>query len=72
MLEEGLIVTIMGMGTVFSFLCILVIAMLITHKILVFINKFFPEAVEEIAPAKKPAASDDEQIAIAIAATRAL
>ena len=42
MLEEGLIITCMGMGTVLSFLCILVVSMLIIHKVLIFINKFFP------------------------------
>ncbi len=63
---------IMGMGTVFSFLIILVIAMVITSKVLVYINKFFPEAVVEATAAKPANKSNDEEIAIAIAATKAL
>ena len=72
MIEEGLIVTAMGVATVFSFLCILILAMTIMAKILVFINKIFPEVVVEAAPAKKTTASSDEEIAIALAATKAL
>ncbi len=63
---------IMGMGTVFSFLIILVIAMAITSKVLVYINKMFPEAVVETTTAKPVNKSNDEEIAIAIAATKAL
>ena len=72
MLEEGLIVSAMGMGTVLSFLIILIFAMVVMYKILLFINKIFPEAVVEAAPAKKTSASNDEEIAIVLAATKAL
>ena len=37
MLEEGLIVSAMGMGTVLSFLIILIFAMVVMYKILLFI-----------------------------------
>jgi len=42
------------------------------YKVLLLVNKFFPEVVVEAAPAKKTAVSNDEEIAIAIAATKAL
>ena len=69
---ESLTITLLGVGTVLSFLCILIVAMTIMHKCLMFINKIFPEAVIETAPAKKTTASNDEEIAIAIAAAKAL
>ena len=73
MLATGGILMLMGMGTVFSFLIILIFAMLITSKCLVFINKIFPEALPEtVAPKKVKSASSDEEIAIAIAATKVL
>ena len=72
MLNEGLTVTAMGMGTVLSFLVILIFSMVIMHKCLLLINKFFPEVVAEATPAKKVTASSDEEIAIALAATKAL
>ena len=72
MLEEGLIVTAMGMGTVLSFLIILIVSMSLIYKVLLTINKFFPEVVVEATPVKKAAASSDEEIAIALAATKAL
>ena len=72
MLKVGLTLLVMGMGTVFSFLVILIFTMVITYKVLTVINKFFPEAVVETVPAKKTSAADDVEIAIAIAATKAL
>lgn len=71
-LKQGCVLMAMGMGTVFSFLVILIIAMVITSKVLVYINKFFPEAVVEVAAPKKSAISNDAEVAIAIAATKAL
>ena len=72
MLKIGLIVALMGMGTVFSFLLILVFAMMITAYVLKQIGKFFPEQNNETASAKTKASSSDEEIAVAIAATQAL
>ncbi len=73
MLEQGLTVTIMGVATVFLFLCILIFAMVIMYKCLTVINKFFPEVAVVAAPVKKAStASNDEEIAIALAATKAL
>jgi len=72
MLNDGLVIVLMGMTTVLTFLCILIVAMSSMYKILLLVNKFFPEVVVEAAPAKKTAVSNDEEIAIAIAATKAL
>ncbi len=72
MLEDGLFVTIVGIGVVFGFLLILVITMSITAKIMVVINKLFPEAVVVTASKVKKDTSLDEEIAVAIAATKAL
>ena len=71
-LKQGCVLMAMGMGTVVSFLVILIITMVITNKVLVYINKFFPEVLPEDKTSKKPAASNDVEVAIAIAATKAL
>ena len=71
MLKIGLTVALMGMGTVFSFLLILVFAMIITAYVLKQIGKIFPEQAIEVNSAKTKT-SDDEEIAVAIAATQAL
>jgi len=64
---QGGVTMIVGMGIVFSFLVILVFAMLIMTKCVLFINKICPEAVEEPKKVKKAAASDDSETALAIA-----
>lgn len=71
MLENGLMITVIGMGVVFSFLCILVIAMHVSAKIMTIVNKFFPEPVLVTAKAKV-SSSSEEEIAVAIAAAKAL
>ena len=50
MLTDGLILMVMGMGTVFVFLTLMVLIINVTHKIL----KPFEHLLEEPAP-KKPA-----------------
>ena len=72
MLNDGLVIVLMGMTTVLTFLCILIVAMTLMYKVLLLVNKFFPEVVVEATPVKKTAVSNDEEIAIAIAATKAL
>ena len=73
LLEDGLIVMIIGMGTVFIFLTIMIWAMDLNGRVLQIINKFFPEEVPvEKKTAKKNAQSDnDEEIALAIAGAMA-
>ena len=57
-----------GMGIVFSFLVILVFAMLIMSNVVAWLNKVCPLPVVETKTTKKATASDDSAIAIAIAA----
>ncbi len=70
LLEDGLIVMIIGMGTVFVFLSIMIFAMHLNGKVLQVLNKFFPE---EIPVEKKPVQKSDnnEEIALAIACAMA-
>ena len=70
--ENGLALLLIGMGTVLAFLTVLIFAMGIMSKIVVWLNKIFPEAVEEVkSTAKKVASNVDEAIAVAIAAIMA-
>ena len=65
-LTEGLTVMLIGMGTVLTFLCIMIFSMVIMSKIVIYLNKIFPEAVEAV---KKPVlASSDAEVAAAVAA----
>ena len=66
LLEDGFIVMIIGMGTVFVFLSIMIFAMHLNGKVLQVLNKFFPE---EIPVEKKPVQKSDnnDEIALAIA-----
>ena len=68
--KEGFIVMLIGMGTVFVFLTIMIWAMNICNIILKFIGKFYPEEQPEVKKNgnKNPKKSDDSEIAIAIAA----
>ena len=56
-----------GMGIVFSFLVVMVFAMLIMSNVVAWLNKVCPLPVAEVKTAKK-VTSDDSAIAIAIAA----
>ena len=73
-LSNGLVLLGMGMGFVLCFLTILIFAMFILKHVVAYLNKLFPEAVEEVkSTAKKVSANVDEAIAVAlavIAATR--
>ncbi len=68
LLKEGFVVMVIGMGTVFVFLTIMIWVMNFNSKILKIVNKYFPEEipVEKTATRKKAATNDDE-IALAIA-----
>lgn len=72
LLQEGLMVMCIGMGMVITFLVIMVFAIEIMHVIIEKLNKIFPpevkEEVKKTAKVNKPSA--DEQVAIAIAASR--
>ena len=67
--NEGFAVMLVGMGTVFTFLCILIVSMLSMSKIVRRLNEIFPEVVAEVKTTTKKVASNvDEAIAVAIAA----
>ena len=68
LLVEGLSAMLIGMGTVLSFLCLMIISMFFMSKIVRKLNKIFPEAIPVSAGAKKIASSDDAEIAAAIVA----
>ena len=68
---QGATVMAIGMGIVFSFLCVLVVAMLIMSKAVAWLNTICPEVVAEVKQVKKASNSNEADIAIAIAlATR--
>ena len=65
----GLELLVLGMGFVLAFLCILVGAMYVMSMVVGYLNKVFPEAVEVVErKSKKVTSSDDDLIAIALAA----
>ncbi|CCY25309.1 oxaloacetate decarboxylase gamma chain [Brachyspira sp. CAG:484] len=71
-LEIGVILMLIGMGVVFSFLYILVLAMRVMSKFVIYLNKFFPEAVPVVEKAgKRSNVAEEEAIAVAIAVAKA-
>ncbi|CDE91349.1 TPA: oxaloacetate decarboxylase [Candidatus Gastranaerophilales bacterium HUM_6] len=71
-LENGLILLVMGMGFVLTFLVILICSMGIMSKFVEYLNKIFPEAVEEVKTTVKKASSGvEDAIAVALAAIMA-
>ena len=69
MMNESLMLMIIGMSTVFIFLTILVFVMYLSSRFIRMINKIFPE-VEEIQKTKLPVNGNNEDIAIVIAAVK--
>lgn len=63
---QGLVAMCIGMGTVLSFLCLMIIAMHIMSAIVKKLNLIFPEVIAQPAGVKKVSSSNDEEIAIAI------
>ena len=71
-LENGLLLLVIGMGFVLCFLTILIFSMSIMSKVVLWLNKIFPEATDEFSSTvKKVAEGVEDAIAIAIAAIRA-
>ena len=66
LLSLGLQMMCIGMGFVLCFLCILIFSMMIMSSVVGYLNKIFPEAVDE--PKKQIKSSNDDEIAVAIAA----
>ncbi len=65
-LVQGISVMCIGMGTVLAFLCITIASMHVMSFVVGKLNKIFPEAVPQVAGAKRVA--DDSEIAAAIVA----
>ena len=68
LLLEGLSAMLIGMGTVLSFLCLMIVAMFIMSKVVRRLNEIFPEVVPVAANAKKTVSGDDSEVAAAIVA----
>lgn len=68
--NEGFAVMCVGMGTVFTFLCIMIFAMNCMSKVVAKLNTIWPEPVPQVAGGakKKAAKCDDSEIAAAIVA----
>ena len=56
LLEQGVAVMCIGMGTVLTFLCVMIVSMFVMGKVVRKLNELFPVA----------APNDDENIAVAI------
>lgn len=69
MLNEGLSLMAVGVGTVFTFIIVLWIAVSIMGKVVGWLNKIFPAEVETVKTVVNKAKSDVE-VAIAIAAAK--
>ena len=67
LLKEGTIIMLIGMGTVFFFLVIMIAVMNINQVVLKFVAKYFPEEVPEVKTTKKKVETQDDEIALAIA-----
>ena len=67
LLKEGVIIMVIGMGTVFFFLTIMIVAMNINEIVLKFVGKYFPEETPEVKQVNKKVESNDDEIALAIA-----
>ena len=63
---QGLVAMCIGMGTVLSFLCLMIIVMHIMSAIVKKLNLIFPEVIAQPAVVKKVSSSNDEEIAVAI------
>ena len=71
LLVEGLSAMLIGMGTVLSFLCLMIVSMFIMSKVVRKLNEIFPETVPAAAGGGKSKAvvkNDDSEIAAAIVA----
>ena len=67
LLVEGLSVMLIGMGTVLSFLCLMIISMFIMSKVVRKLNEIFPEAVP-VGKSAVPVKTDDSEVAAAVVA----
>lgn len=68
LLVQGVSVMCIGMGTVLAFLCITILSMFIMSSVVRKLNTIFPEAVPQVAGAKRAVSTDDSEVAAAIVA----
>ena len=61
LLEQGVAVMCIGMGTVLTFLCVMIVSMFVMGKVVRKLNELFPVAAPQTAGAPKTAASNDEE-----------
>lgn len=69
MLNEGVITMAVGMGTVFCFLAILWLVVMVMGNVVSYLNKIFPAEIQTVAQTVKNAVGDLD-IAIAVAAAK--
>ena len=69
MLNEGIRLMLMGMGTVFSFLVVLLFSVSIMGCIVKKLNEIFPEQIADVQKTVTKVSSDIE-VAIAVAAAK--
>ena len=68
-LNEGLAAMLIGMGTVFIFLCLMIISMNVMSSAVMKLNKIFPEVLPVAAgKPRSVSAGDDSEVAAAIVA----
>lgn len=67
LLKDGLFIMLLGVGFVLTFLCIMILGMIVMSKVIGFLNKLFPEQVFVTEKPSKRITTDDEAIAIALA-----
>lgn len=72
MLKEGLILMVVGMGTVYVFLIIMIYVMMVMEKLVIYLNKIMPEKVAETVKTVSNKKNGNQEVAVAIAAVRAL
>lgn len=68
LLMESTSVMLIGMGTVFLFLCVMIVVMHIMAAVIKKLNILFPEAVPQTAGKARKTSGDDSEIAAAIIA----
>ena len=69
---QGSTTLLIGMGIVFTFLVILIFAIMISAKVVKLIDRLFPPLKEETKPSKKSSTDESEvALAIAVAANKA-
>lgn len=67
LLMDGFIVMVIGMGTVYLFLTIMIWVMNLNSYVMKFVNKFCPEEIPVESKPVKKLSGNDEEIALAIA-----